>query len=91
MYALTLRERAKVLLQFLRKVASNWFEYYYTVWQAAACEGDEEPDLTCVDPNMWHSDSDVFTRDFIECNDPFYNFIYQLLFAGWAENDSHSS
>ena len=86
-YTLTLRERARVLLHFLRKVASNWFEEYYTKYMRK----DVQPDLTRVDPNMWHSDSDVFIRDFMEYNHRFYNFIYQLLFTGWAENDSYSS
>lgn len=86
-YTLTLRERAKVLLQFLRKVASNWHEEYYTQYD---WDDGEEPGLARVDPNMWHA-NDVFYNDFKLYNLPFYNFIYHLLFTGWADHDSYVS
>ena len=97
---LPLRERAKLLLQLLRTVASNFHAEYYGEWDKINArlvlnyeEGfeDENPDLTMIDPKMIYWDKAVFINQFKEYNPSFYNFIHHLLFTGWADNDCYTS
>jgi len=97
---LSLRYRAKLLLQFIRQVASNFHAEYYDEWDkinarlVLNCENefeDENPDLTMIDPQMMYWETAVFVNQFKEYNPSYYNFIHHLLFTGWAGNDCYSS
>jgi len=98
--SLPLRDRAKLLLQFIRQVASNFHADYYGEWDKINArlvlnyeEGfeDENPDLTMIDPKMIYWDKAMFINQFKEYNPSFYNFIHHLLFTGWADNDCYTS
>ena len=96
---LPLRKRAKLLLQFIRQVTSNFHAEYYEDWDkfkaisVLNCEDElfenENPDLTMIDPKMYGGD--LFNDQLKECNPSFYNFIHHLLFTGWADNDCYTS
>ncbi|KAL7547005.1 hypothetical protein ACHAWF_010324 [Thalassiosira exigua] len=94
------REKAKLLLLLLRRVASNFHDKYYKEWRALLTEAwtedpelDESedegsPDLTMFDHSMrLHN---TFLKDFEKYNRPIFNFIHHLLFTGWAENDCYT-
>jgi hypothetical protein len=89
------RQRAKLLLRFLVRVASNFHQHIYSHWQQQF-ENEEleyvpvEPDLTSLDPKMWYPE-DSLLSEMQQYNLPFYNFIHHMLFIGWAENDSYCS
>ena len=94
---LPLRTRAKLLLQFLRQVASNFHAKYYDEWIKIKLKAngyymdwvDGEPDLTMISTGM--IGGDLFNDQMKEYNLPFYNFIHHLLFTGWADNDCYTS
>ena len=85
--ALPERKRASLMLQFLRKVASNFHREDWEDWEKMGnCH--TRPDLTMLDPKFCYG-SNGFCSELKEYNLPFYNFIHHLLFAGWAENDTY--
>ena len=96
------RTRAKLLLRFLRTVASNFLAEYHDEWgkvkinlfnmlQYSGWDLDklDKPVLTMIDPRMLGGD--MFNEQMREYNLPFYNFIHHLLFTGWADNDCYTS
>jgi hypothetical protein len=91
-YALPIREKATLLLKFLRTVASNFHKEHYEQWEKVVLpEGTQksaEPDLTQIE--IWPG-YDTLEKEMKEYNTPVYNFIHHLLFTGWAEGDCYRS
>ena len=91
-YALPIREKAKLLLKFLRTVASNFHKEHYEQWEKVVLpEGTQkspEPDLTQI--QIWPGYG-TFEKEMKKYNKPVFNFIIHLLFTGWAEGDCYRS
>ena len=85
---LTARTQAKLLLRFLSRVAFNFHLRYYVEWEEDFEDLSMfEPDLTMIDAGMSYFKAE-FPNELNLYNEPFYNFIHHLLFAGWAKKDS---
>lgn len=90
------REKSMYLLNFLREVDLNWHGHYY-VSLAEMFGGDDTelsavgPDLVIIPPKIFPHEDDVFLNEFKDYNEPFYNFIMNLLLIGWTFPDTLSS
>ena len=94
-YALPMREKAKLLLKFLRTVASNFHKEHYEKWEKvvlpAGTQKSSEPDLTQIQTRLNWRAYGKLEAEMIKYNRPVFNFIIHLLFTGWAEGDCYRS